>query len=254
MTSESVVYHHQTYYIPGFLKPKNLLTEKLNKLIVKTTNDSDLILVIVDVSTGIGKGDLFIFNKLKDIDKPIILIMNKIDVASKKKIEIEMDKVKNINLFKKIILISALRDKKFNKLIETIKKYLPNGPSYYPDNILSDRPIRNIAEDIIREKLILKLEDELPHSVTVKIEKFEESFTKRNKKITRVSAIIYAQNVSHKSIIIGSNGSLLKEIGTKARIELEEFLGNKVYLELWVKIKENWTKDEAALKSFGYNF
>jgi GTP-binding protein Era len=240
--------------IPGFLKPKNLLTEKLNKLITKTINDSDVILVIVDVSGGIGNGDFFIFNKIKDIKKPVILIANKIDIASKKKIEVEMDKVKNMDLFKEIILISALKDKNFDKLIKAVKKYLPAGPAFYPDDILSDRPIRNIAEDIIREKLILKLEDELPHSVMVEIDKFEEGFTKENEKIIRISAVVFAQRKAHKSIIIGKNGSFLKEVGMKARIELEEFLGSKVHLELWVKVKEDWTKDEAALKDFGYDY
>lgn len=240
--------------IPGFLKPKNLLTEKLNKLIIKTINDSDVILVLIDVSSGIGSGDFFIFNKIKEINKPVILVANKIDIASKEKIEAEMDKVKNMDLFKEIILISALKDRNFDKLIKAVKKYLPAGPAFYPDDILSDRPIRNIAEDIIREKLILKLEDELPHSVAVEISSFEEGFTKENQKIVRICAIIYVQRKAHKSIIIGKNGALLKEVGIKARTELEEFLGSKVHLELWVKVKEDWTKDIAALKDFGYDY
>ena len=240
--------------IPGFLKPKNLLTEKLNKLIVKTINDADIVLAVVDVSTGIGKGDFFIFEKLKEINKPVVLLLNKIDLASKRNIEIEIDKVKEFDFFKDILLISALEDKNFNQLLSTVKKYLPVGMAFYPDDILSDRPVRSIAEDIIREKLITKLEDELPHSVTVEIDKFEEGMTKSKDKIVRINAIIFTQRTAHKSMIIGKNGSLLKEIGTLARLELEEFLDSKVHIELWVKVREDWTKDEAALKEFGYDF
>lgn len=240
--------------IPGFLKPKTLLTEKLNKLIYKTINDSDLILAIIDASTGIGKGDFFIFEKLKEVNKPVILLINKIDITSKKSIESELDKVKDLDIFKEIILISALKDKNFDELLAVVKKHLPIGPAFFPDDILSDRPVRNIAEDIIREKLISKLEDELPHLIAVEIDKFEEGFTRGREKIVRISAVIFTQRKAHKSIIIGKDGSLLKEIGMKARIELEEFLDSKVHLELWVKVREDWTKDEAALKDFGYNF
>ncbi len=240
--------------IPGFLKPKTLLTEKLNKLIYKTINDSDLILAIIDASTGIGKGDFFIFEKLKEVNKPVILLINKIDITSKKSIESELDKVKDLDIFKEIILISALKDKNFDELLTAVKKHLPTGPAFFPDDILSDRPVRNIAEDIIREKLISKLEDELPHLIAVEIDKFEEGFTRGREKIVRISAVIFTQRKAHKSIIIGKDGSLLKEIGMKARIELEEFLDSKVHLELWVKVREDWTKDEAALKDFGYNF
>jgi GTPase len=240
--------------IPGFLKPKNLLTEKLNKLVLKTINDSDLVLVIVDVSTGIGKGDFFIFEKLKGINKPVILLLNKIDLSSKRNIEIEIDKVREFDFYKDILLISALEDKNFEQLLSVVKKHLPEGMAFFPDDILSDRPVRNIAEDIIREKLITKLEDELPHSVTVEIDKFEEGRTKNKDKIVRIDATIFTQRIAHKSMIIGKNGSLLKEIGTQARMELEEFLDSKVHIELWVKVREDWTKDEAALKEFGYDF
>ena len=240
--------------IPGFLKPKTLLTEKLNKLVSKTINDADLVLAVIDVSAGIGKGDFFIFEKLKEINKPVILLINKIDLSSKRNIEIEVDKIREFDYFKDILLISALEDKNFDQLLATVKKYLPVGMAFYPDDILSDRPVRNIAEDIIREKLISKLEDELPHSVTVEIDKFEEGMTKSKDKIVRINAIIFTQRKAHKSMIIGKNGSLLKEIGTQARLELEEFLDSKVHIELWVKVREDWTKDEAALKEFGYDF
>jgi len=240
--------------IPGFLKPKNLLTEKLNKLIINTIKDSDLILFMIDVSKGIGKGDFFIFERLSQLNKPVILLLNKIDITSKKNLGIEMEKVKEFNFLKETIAVSALKGTNFDKLLEVLKKYLPEGPAFYPDDILSDRPVRSIAEDIIREKLISRLEDELPHSITVEIDKFEEGFTKAKEKIVRISAVIYAQRQAHKSMIVGKNGSLLKETGTKARIEIEKLLDCRVHLELWVKVRENWTKDEAALKDFGYDF
>ncbi|MCE5329255.1 GTPase Era [bacterium] len=240
--------------IPGFLKPRNLLTEKLNKLIVNTIKDSDLVLFIVDVSKGIGKGDFFIFEKLMQLDKPVILLLNKIDITSGKNLEIEMEKIKDFDFLKETVLISALKGTNFDKLLEAMKKYLPEGPAFYPDDILSDRPVRNIAEDIIREKLIYRLEDELPHSITVEIDKFEEGLTKAKEKIIRINAIVYTQRQTHKLMIVGKNGSFLKEAGTMARIELEKFLDCKVHLELWVKVRENWTKNESALKDFGYDF
>lgn len=240
--------------IPGFLKPKNLLTEKLNNLIINTIKDSDLILFVIDVSKGIGKGDFYIFEKLKQLSKPVILLLNKIDITSKKNLETEMDKIKDFDFLKDIVCVSALKGTNFDKLLKLIKEYLPEGPAFYPNDILSDRPVRSIAEDIIRERLIFRLEDELPHSIAVEIDKFEEGFTKTKEKIIRISAIIYAQRQAHKSMIVGKNGSFLKETGTMARIELEKFFDCKVYLNLWVKVRENWTKDESALKEFGYDF
>jgi len=240
--------------IPGFLKPKNLLTEKLNKLIINTIKDSDLILFVVDVSKGIGKGDFYIFEKLRQLNKPVILLANKIDIVSRKNLEIEMEKVKDLDFLKETITVSALKGTNFDKLLSAMKQYLPEGPAFYPDDILSDRPVRSIAEDIIREKLISRLEDELPHSITVEIDKFEEGFTKAKEKIVRINAVIYTQRQAHKSMIVGKNGSLLKGTGTEARIEIEELLDCRVHLELWVKVRENWTKDETALKDFGYDF
>lgn len=240
--------------VPGFLKPKNLLTEKLNKLILDTIADADIVLDVVDSSTGIGRGDFFIFEKIRKTHKPVILLVNKIDITSKKKLEIELEKIKDFDFFKEIIMISALKDRNFNKLISAVKKYLPQGPAYYPEDMISDRPVRNIAEDIIRESLISVLEDELPHSVTVETDKFEEGLTKNKEKITKISAVIYAQRQTHKLIIIGKGGLMLKKAGMKARIMLEEFLGTKVHLELWIKVRKNWTNDEAALKDFGYDY
>ena len=238
--------------IPGFLKPKNLLTEKLNGLILSTLKESDIILAVVDVYEGIGKGDYFVFENLKNQNKPVILALNKIDMVNASRLKEEKEKLKEFDFFKEIISISALEGKNIKLLIRLIKRYLPEGPAYFPDDILSDRPLRNIVEDIIREKLISKLNEELPHSVNVEIERFEDRTTNLKEKITSISANIFVQKKSHKSIIIGKQGSFLKECGQKARLEIEELIGNKVFLELWVKVRENWTKDENALRDFGY--
>jgi GTP-binding protein Era len=239
--------------IPGFLKPKTLLTEKLNRLIVDTLKDADVIVVLVDIAAGIGSGDLFVFDKVKGENKPLILVLNKIDLVSKEKIELEMEKIKDLNYFDSIVEISALKGINIDKLINEIKKYLPEGPVYYPNDIISDRPIRNIVEDIIREKLINKLSEEIPHSIAVEIERFEEGKDKNGNSITRIAALIYVQKKSHKKIVIGKSGRILKEVGIEARKEIEELLGNKVFLELWIKVKENWTMDENVLKELGYS-
>lgn len=239
--------------IPGFLKPKTLLTEKLNRLIVDTLKDADVIVVLADIAAGIGSGDFFVFDKVKEEGKPLILVLNKIDLVSKDKIKLEMEKIKDLNYFDSIIEISALKGINIDKLISEIKRFLPEGPAYYPSDIISDRPIRNIVEDIIREKLINKLSEEIPHSIAVEIERFEEGRDKNGNSITRIAALVYVQKKSHKKIVIGKSGRILKEVGIEARKEIEELLGNKVFLELWIKVKENWTMDENVLKELGYS-
>ncbi len=236
--------------IPGFLKPKTLLTEKLNNLILKTLNDADLIIMMADVSSGIGTGDFFVYDKIRDLGKPVIFVLNKIDEAGRKKIMEEKEKIAGIAPKEDIIEVSALKKKNIPVLIEKIKTFLPECAPYFPDDILTDIPVREIAAEIIREKLISLLSEELPHTITVEIDKFEEADVKKN--LTKISAIIYVSKKSHKSMIIGKSGHVLKEAGTQSRIEIEELLGNKVFLEMWVKVRENWTMSEKDLKEFGF--
>ena len=236
--------------IPGFLKPKTLLTEKLNNLILKTLNDADLIIMMTDASSGIGSGDFFVYEKIKNLNKPVIFVLNKIDAVGKEKIKEEKRKLKESDLIKDIIEISALRKTNIPVLIEKVKNFLPECPPYFPDDILTDTPVKEISAEIIREKLISLLNEELPHTVAVEIDKFEEDLSGKN--ITKISAIIYVSKKSHKSMIIGKSGRILKEAGTQSRLEIEELMGNRVFLELWVKVRENWTMNEKDLKEFGF--
>ncbi|MDD3520578.1 MAG: GTPase Era [Actinomycetota bacterium] len=235
--------------IPGFLKPKTLLTEKLNNLILRTAGDADLLLMMFDISSGIGSGDFFVYEKIKSLNKPIIFVLNKIDKAGKEKIIQEKEKLNVFDLKKDVIEVSALRKKNIDILIERIKTFLPESAPYFPDDILTDIPVKEIAAEIIREKLISLLSEELPHTIAVEIDKFEEAEGKKN--LTKISAIIYVSKKSHKSMIIGKSGHILKEAGTQSRLEIEELLGNKVFIELWVKVRENWTMNEKDLKEFG---
>ena len=236
--------------IPGFLKPKTLLTEKLNNLIQKTLSDVDLVIMMTDVSAGVGTGDFFVYEKIKNSGKPVIYVLNKIDEAGKEKIKQEKEKLLELSPEKDIVEISALRKINIPVLIEKIKTFLPKCAPYFPDDILTDVPVREIAAEIIREKLISLLSEELPHTIAVEIDKFEEASGKKN--IIRISAIVYVSRKSHKSMIIGKSGHVLKEAGTQSRIEMEELLGNRVFLEMWVKVRENWTMNEKDLKEFGF--
>ncbi len=237
---------------PGFLKPKNILTKKLNSLILTALSDVDVIIDMVDVDAGIGSGDHFVFDLIKKYSKPKILLLNKTDIVPKKKIANELVKLKEIDFFEEIIPVSAQTGDNIDSTIKIIKKYLPEGPMYYPDDILTDTPLRKIVADIVREKLMESLLDEIPHSITTEIESFEETKTKDGKELVKIECVIIAEKESHKAIIIGKKGSFLKKIGQSARLEIEEIVGKKVFLNLWVKINKNWTKDENALKILGY--
>ncbi len=235
--------------IPGFLKPKTLLTEKLNNLILRTLKDADIIIMMADASAGIGSGDIFVYEKIKDSGKPFFFVLNKTDLVSSEKIAEEKKKLSGLDADKAIIEISALKKTNIIKFIEKIKLFLPENIPYFSDDILTDTPVREIAAEIIREKLIGLLNEELPHSVNIEIEKFEEATDKKN--LVKISAIIYVAKKSHKAIIIGKAGNILKKAGTQARLEIEKLLGNKIFLELWVKIRENWAMNEKDLKEFG---
>lgn len=235
--------------IPGFLKPKTLLTEKLNNLILKTLKDADIVAMVMDVSAGIGSGDVFVFEKIKDSGKPFLFVLNKTDLAGSEKIAKEKEKLSSLDKEKEIIEISALKKTNIKKFIEKIKLFLPGNTPYFPDDILTDSPVRDITAEIIREKLISLLNEELPHSVTIEIEKFDDTADTKN--LVRISAIIYVAKKSHKAIIIGKGGSILKKAGTQARLEIEKLLDSKVFLELWVKTRENWAMNEKDLREFG---
>ncbi len=235
---------------PGVHRPLNKLGEFLLDEAKVSVPDADLVLFIVDGSEPAGKGDKWIVeNILKDIKIPVILVMNKVDkVKQTQKIEENLMSYKT--LFDKnipIVKISAKTGRNKDTLLANIYKNLPEGEKLYPDDIVTEESMRNVAEEIVREKILLYTEDEIPHSVAIKIDKYEECVD-----IDRIYAIIYCEQKSQKGILIGKNGALLKKIGTEARLELEEIVDKKVYLSLEVKVEKDWRKKEKLLQNFGY--
>ena len=234
---------------PGIHKPLNKLGEFLAEESKSSLEDSDVVLFLVDSKDEAGAGDKWIVeNYLKTINKPIIIVANKIDTISANKLEYNILSYKK--LFEKnlpIIKISAKTGKNLLVLLDKIKEYLPNGEKLYPDDEITDQNMRAIVSEVIREKIILNTKDEIPHSVAVLVEDYKQTET-----IDRIKAQIIVSQESQKGIIIGKNGSLLKKIGTEARKEIEEIAQNKVFLELFVKVKKNWQKDNNSLKALGF--
>ena len=231
---------------PGIHKPVNKLGNILNKKAYQTSDNVDLILFLVDVEKGIGRGDLFVLDKLKKENLPTILVLNKIDrIAKDSLLEIIM-KYKDLYDFSEIFPISALKNDNVNSLIKTIKKYLPNEGKIFLDDTFTNISTNFYISEIIREKVLRKTRQEVPHTVTCLVEKKVEEDTK-----VIIQAIIIVDRESIKKIIVGKNASMLKSIGIDARCDLEEYFGKKVYLELFVKVIENWRDKEKYLKELG---
>ncbi|MEG0291270.1 MAG: GTPase Era [Anaerovoracaceae bacterium] len=232
---------------PGIHKPRTKLGNYMTDTALSTFNEVDAILFLVDDSLNSGPGDKFIVDMLKDIDTPIFLIINKIDKLGPMKYKEIYEEYSELGIFEGIFGVSAKENINVDEVITATKKLMEEGPMYFPSDMVTDHPERFIVSEILREKLLLYLEEEVPHGVAVEIESYEE---KEN--ITNISAIIYCERKSHKGIIIGKQGRKLKGIGKSAREEIEALIGCKVYLQLWVKIKENWRDSDFALSNFGY--
>ncbi len=235
---------------PGVHRPLNKLGEFLLDETKVAVPDADLVLFLVDASEPAGKGDKWIAeNILASVSSPVVLVMNKIDkIKNPQKIEENLMSYKM--LFDKniqILRVSAKTGKNKNDLVSNIFRFLPKGEKLYPDDIITEENLRSVAEEIIREKILLNTKEEIPHSVAIKIEKYEEK-----EDIDKIYANIYCETKSQKIILIGKNGALLKTIGTQARIELEQITEKKVYLDLTVKVEKDWRKNDRILKEFGY--
>ena len=234
---------------PGVHKPLNKLGEFLLDEAKISIPDADLILFLVDGSEPAGKGDKWIAQNLLQTEIPIIIVMNKVDKI-KNPAKIEENLLSYKTLFEKnlpIVRISAKTGRNIDTLIKNIFKKLPEGEPLYPEDIVTEETMRDVAEEIIREKILLNTSDEIPHSVAVKVENYFEQET-----IDKIYASIFCETKSQKGILIGKGGSMLKKIGTEARLELEQITEKKVYLELNVKIEKDWRKKQSALKSLGY--
>lgn len=232
---------------PGIHKPKHKLGQRLNEEAYFSIDDVDIILFLVDVTMPFGKGDNFVLDKIKEANKPTFLILNKVDKIPKEKILKLIMKYKDFYDFKEIIPLSALKEKNIDELIKTLKKYLPDNVKYFPDSDLTNTTIEFRVAELIREKVLRLTNEEVPHSVTCVV---EEYIDKKDKAI--INATIIVERDSLKSIIIGKQGAMLKEIGTKARHDIEDMLGKKVYLEIFVKTIKNWRDKEKYLRELGF--
>lgn len=235
---------------PGITKAKNKLQEYMVSAAENTLKEVDVILWLVEPSTFIGAGERHIAEVLKKVKTPVILVINKIDTVEKQDILTFIDKYKDIHDFVEIVPVSALRGENKSALIEQIFKYLPYGPQFYDEDTITDQPERQIVAELIREKGLRLLSDEIPHGIAVSIESMKE---KQGGKIMEIQATIVCERDSHKGIIIGKQGAMLKKIGTDARREIEHLLDCKVNLQLWVKVNKNWRDSDFLLKNYGFN-
>lgn len=234
---------------PGIHKAKNKLGEYMVSVAESTLRDVDVILWLVEASDYIGAGEQHIAECLRKVDTPVILVINKIDKVKKEEILGFIDAYKDICDFAEIIPLSALKGENTENLIPLIFKYMEDGPQYYDEDTVTDQPERQIAAELIREKALRKLDDEIPHGIAVAIDIMKE---RPRGNIVDIDATIICERDSHKGIIIGKQGSMLKAIGTDARKDIEAMLGMKVNLKLWVKVKKNWRDSDFLIKNFGY--
>lgn len=239
---------------PGIHKPTTKLGETMLETSYGIANDVDLILYIVDCSKKeITKGDRIILEKIKAINKKTILVLNKIDLIDKEEILKVIDMYKNEYDFEAVIPVSALSNKWNDTILDEIEKNLKEGPAYYDIDEYTDQTARQLVEEVIREKALKFLSEEVPHGIYIEVEKMKDRKTTKGEDIYDVEATIYCLRNSHKGIIIGKNGSMLKRIVTGARIELEKMLGMKINLKVWVKVKEDWQDKDNIVKKFKFN-
>lgn len=236
---------------PGIMvNPRNKLGEYMIKVATETLDEVDIVLFIAEATGGgPGKGDLEILKQLNKVSSPVFLLINKIDLIPKEQILSLIAEYNQYLNFDCVIPVSALNGDGIDVLMENIKARLPFGPEYFPEDMITDQPEKVIVAEIIREKLLLLLKDEVPHGIGVEIIAFKE---RKEKNIVDIQANIYCERDSHKGIVIGKNGKMLKQIGSMAREEIEKFLGVKIYMELWVKVKKDWRNSQHMLNNLGY--
>lgn len=234
---------------PGIHKAKNRLGEYMVNVAEHTLSEVDVILWLVEPSTFIGAGERHIAEQLNKVKQPVILVINKIDtLKDQQEILTFMDAYKDICPFAEIVPVSALKKRNVDELTKVIFRYLPYGPQFYDEDTVTDQPMRQIAAELVREKALRLLEEEIPHGIAVTVEKMSE----RKNGIMDIEATIVCERDSHKGIIIGKGGSMLKRIGSAARRDMEEMMEAKVNLQLWVKVRKEWRDNELLMKNYGY--
>ena len=234
---------------PGIHKAKNKLGEYMVTVAERTFDEVDMILWLVEATTFIGKGERHIAEQLKKAHIPVILVMNKIDTVKKEELLACIDAYQQIMEFDEIVPVSAWTGESVDHLVDVMFRYLEEGPAFYDDDTVTDQPVRQIVAELIREKALRLLDDEIPHGIAVVIEQMKE----RPNGIIDIEASIVCERESHKGIIIGKGGSMLKKIGTVARREIENMMETKVNLQLWVKVRKEWRDSELYMKNYGYN-
>ncbi len=234
---------------PGIHKPKHLLGEYMVKVSTRTLLEVDIIYYMTDVTRPFGGGEQFILDQLKDVNVPVFLLVNKIDLVTAETVGNYLQDFTSRMNFKEVIPLSAAQGDNLPLLLEKTFVNLPEGPLYYPEDDLTDQPIIFIVSELIREKALILTRDEVPHSLAVEIEEFKNYQGKK----AYIRAVLYTERESQKGIIIGKNGQMLKTIGEQSRQEIEKFLQTKVYLDLWVKVKKNWRDSETNLGQLGYH-
>lgn len=235
---------------PGIHKAKNKLGEYMVNVAERTLREVDVILWLVEPSTFIGAGERHIAEQLKKAKTPVILVINKTDTVKREEILVFIDTYRKLYDFDEIVPVSALNGDNTDTLIEQIFKYLPYGPQYYDEDTVTDQPMRHIVAELIREKALRCLDEEIPHGIAVSIDQMKE---RKDGGICDIDATIICEKDSHKGIIIGKQGAMLKKIGSAARYEIERMMEMKVNLKLWVKVKKDWRDSDYLIKNFGYD-
>lgn len=235
---------------PGIHKAKNKLGEYMVNVAERTLKEVDVVLWLVEPSTFIGAGEQHIAAQLKMIKTPIVLVINKVDTVKKEEILKFIDAYKDICQFADIVPVSALKGQNTDTVLEVIFKYLPYGPAFYDEDTVTDQPQRQIVAEMIREKALRSLDEEIPHGIAVTIEKMKE---RPGGNVVDIEATIICERDSHKGIIIGKGGAMLKKIGSAARFEIEKMLEMRVNLQIWVKVRKDWRDSDLFIKNFGYD-
>jgi GTP-binding protein Era len=234
---------------PGINRAKNKLGDYMLKCAESTLREVDIIMWIVEATTFIGAGERYIIDQLKSVDTPVILVVNKIDAVDEAEIFKAIDTYKDVSTFAEIVPVSALKGRNTDELVKTLMEYLPDGPMYYDEDTVTDQPERQIVAELIREQALRLLDKEIPHGIAVVVDSMK---TRPDGRLVDINATIICERDSHKGIIIGKQGNMLKKIGTNARMGMEALLDTKVNLKLWVKVKKDWRDSDTQLKNYGY--
>lgn len=233
---------------PGMHRPRHKLGEYMVNIAQKTLNEVDIILFLINPEDEIGPGDRHIMEQLKKTKTPVIMVLNKIDAAKRDKVAKTIENYTKEFKFKEVVPISAINGENVDTLLKLIVDNLPEGPQYFPGDMITDQPEKFVISEIIREKILRNMSDEVPHGTAVEVVQMKEEG-----RLINIDATIYCEKDSHKAMIIGKNGQMIKKIGESARIDIEKLLDSRVYLELWVKVKKDWRDSPSTLKTLGYS-